>query len=477
MAPMLPFLLFCLQVVSIVLATHADGSGPVGRRSPQQKSAKPSPGAVGRTSSGLSVAKTSSGPPVGKASSGAPVVKTSDGTPTTKPAAPPTNTPGDPSGSPQNTGKPTPFGFGSRVTGGGNATPQTPKDPAQLEAWLTDQVPRVIVISKTYDFSSTNTTTSGCRPWKSCANGFQVQEARNFDNWCSKEYKSSTNIPVSLVASSLNPIKVKSRKTLLGVGKLAVIKGKGLSIYRVENIIIQNVHITWLNPHLVWGGDAIALDGAKDIWIDHCSFSNIGRQMIVTGGSSQVEGNKGITISSNLFMGKTQWSARCQNRHYWTAFFSGPGDEITMARNCIDFTSGRSPKAGGAGNPKVLLHYYNNLHTNTIGSTFEIDQGGNVLAEGNLFENVKTQDPDDATTQFGGRSYVPFTPADASRCTSLLGRPCVANQMVRSSPYKFSLDTPAVDAFKTIPAVARAQVLPASSIKKGAAGRCGVGYI
>jgi hypothetical protein len=35
---------------------------------------------------------------------------------------------------------------------------------------------------------------------------------------------------VSLVASSLNPIKVKSRKTLLGVGKLAVIKGKGYLI-------------------------------------------------------------------------------------------------------------------------------------------------------------------------------------------------------------------------------------------------------
>lgn len=48
------------------------------------------------------------------------------------------------------------------------------------------------------------------------------------------------------------------------------------------------------------------------VWIDHCTFSNIGRQMIVAGGTSPGEGNSGITISNNLFSGKTKWSARCQ---------------------------------------------------------------------------------------------------------------------------------------------------------------------
>ncbi|KAH9464183.1 hypothetical protein Pst134EB_003716 [Puccinia striiformis f. sp. tritici] len=115
MASSLPFILLCLQLVSIVFSS-SDLSGHVYRRSPA-KTPKPAPGT----------------------------------------AAPNGNPP-----NPKTTGKPAPFGFGSKVTSGGNATPQTPKDAAQLEAWLTDKVPRVILISKTYDFTSlTNTTASG----------------------------------------------------------------------------------------------------------------------------------------------------------------------------------------------------------------------------------------------------------------------------------------------------------------------------
>jgi len=43
-----------------------------------------------------------------------------------------------------------PVGFASGATGGGNATPQIPKDLAQLKTWLTDSVARVIVIDREY---------------------------------------------------------------------------------------------------------------------------------------------------------------------------------------------------------------------------------------------------------------------------------------------------------------------------------------
>jgi pectin lyase len=36
----------------------------------------------------------------------------------------------------------------------------------------------------------------------------------------------------------------------------------------VSNIIIQNIKITELNPHYVWGGDAITLAGTDMVWID-----------------------------------------------------------------------------------------------------------------------------------------------------------------------------------------------------------------
>jgi pectate lyase len=42
----------------------------------------------------------------------------------------------------------------------------------------------------------------------------------------------------------------------------------------VSNIIIQNIKITELNPHYVWGGDAITIAGADMIWIDRVTVSD-----------------------------------------------------------------------------------------------------------------------------------------------------------------------------------------------------------
>jgi hypothetical protein len=88
-----------------------------------------------------------------------------------------------------------------------------------------------------------------------------------------------------------------------------------------------------------------------------------------------------------------------------------------------------------------------------------------LLAEGNVFENVKIQDPGDLKTQDGGHSYVPLKPAEADRCKSILGRPCATNLLIQSSPYKFSLDTQAVDAFKVSGAFALCNFLLTTKAK------------
>lgn len=68
--------------------------------------------------------------------------------------------------------------------------------------------------------------------------------------------------------AGLNPIEVASDKTIIGDGTSGVIKGKGLRMANgVENVIIQNIRITDLNPQYVWGGDAITLAGTDLIWI------------------------------------------------------------------------------------------------------------------------------------------------------------------------------------------------------------------
>ncbi|OAV90407.1 hypothetical protein PTTG_09357 [Puccinia triticina 1-1 BBBD Race 1] len=394
--------------------------------------------------------------------------------------------------------RPVPFGFGSKATGGGSAAPQTPKDPAELQAWLADSVPRVILIDKTYDFTSpAKITAQGCQPWKPCSNGMKVQLAKNDNNWCTIDQNSPANILVSLDPSPLTPLMIASRKTLLGVGKSAIIKGKGITLYNVENIIIQNIHITWLNPHLVWGGDGLTIKAAKNIWIDHCTFSNIGREMIVSDGQLPGQANTGITISNNLISGKTEWLARCHNHHYWAIFFAGANDEITMANKFVYFSQTYVPKYPLNKrlpwikliiSPAALILPQEGVQKQVVlgiprcfyiskGATFEVGSGSTVLAEGNVFQNNKFQGHHDYITHDGGQSFVPFNPQVAKKCISILGRPCVTNLMIKSSPYKFSLDTKALAVCKAYPVVTKANVLPASSIQGGVPGGCGIYFV
>ncbi|KAG0146943.1 hypothetical protein CROQUDRAFT_43651 [Cronartium quercuum f. sp. fusiforme G11] len=373
------------------------------------------------------------------------------------------------------TGKP--FGYGAGTTGGGTSAPQTPQNIHELKAWVEDAEPRVILIDRLFDFTDTegNRTSKGCLPWGKCPNGAMTQEVIDMFDWCHKFGNTGNTLTISYRQAAQTPLKVGNDKTILGVGSHGVIRGKGFLITRGKNIIIQNIHITWLNPNLVWGGDAIAIQGGQNIWIDHCTFSLIGRMMMVL----DVSPNRGITLSNNHFNGVTPWSNKCHNQHYWTLMITGPSDTVTVANNCFDSTSGRSPKVGGSGNPNVAVHFYNNLHTDSRGETFEIAVGGNILAEGNLFKNVKTLYKEQARTALGGRSFVPFTDQDAARCQSVIGRPCVTNKQIEddggAAPIEFGLDTTAVKALKDSPYIERINIKSSSSLMNGSPGGCGYG--
>ncbi|KAL4171402.1 hypothetical protein KRP22_009497 [Phytophthora ramorum] len=184
------------------------------------------------------------------------------------------------------------------------------------------------------------------------------------------------------LAATKNPLIVSSNKTLRGLGTNGVIKGKGLWL-RGNNIIIQNIHITELNPHLIWGGDAIyiqGLDGGKTpmerVWLDHVKISNLGRQMIATGSASV----KSMTISNCEFDGRTQYSATCDGNHYWTFLFLGTQTQVSLVNNYVHNTSGRSPKVGGSS----VVHAANNYWYSNTGFSYDVVENGNVLLGGQL---------------------------------------------------------------------------------------------
>ncbi|KAH7270740.1 pectin lyase fold/virulence factor [Fusarium redolens] len=303
-------------------------------------------------------------------------------------------------------------GFGSSTTGGGSAAAVYPKSAAELVSYLGDSSPRVIYLDRTINFIGTEGTASetGCAPW---GTGSKCQTAINQNNWCGNYQPNAPKVNVKYDKAGILGIKVGSNKSLIGVGSKGVIRGKGLRIVGSKNVIIQNVHITELNPQYVWGGDAITLDNTDNVWIDHVTTSLIGRQHIVLGNNAC---NR-VTISNSKIDGTTSWSASCNNYHYWGLYFAGSNDLVTFKNNYVYRVSGRGPKVSG----NTLLHAVNNFFHDVPDHAFEIDSGS-VLAEGNIFQNVKF--PVDSK---GYQGQLFGVPTSGSPCAAALGRNCQLN--------------------------------------------------
>ncbi|CAI5738893.1 unnamed protein product [Hyaloperonospora brassicae] len=331
-----------------------------------------------------------------------------------------------------------PSGLGAGTTGGSGGSVVYPTSNAELVAYLNDTRPFVVVLNHTFDFRGTEGTTTefGCRPIKNrqciaARNGFQGQDVILQDGGMENTGGciDGTNVTVTYDNAAIRRVLVQDNKTIRGIGKNGVLIGKGLSLR--NNVIVQNVHITELNPHLVWGGDAIFIPGSNggttvgnNIWLDHVKVSRVGRQMVVTASA----GVAGMTISNSDFDGRTDFSITCDGHHYWALLFYGRKTAVTMVNNYVHGTSGRSPKVGGVEGDNVAVHAVNNYWDDNSGNSFEVGANGHVLAEGNYFDN--TTEP--LLPGMKGDLYAYNGMSNADLCTSYLGRPCKANVLVNS---------------------------------------------
>ncbi|KAF2148573.1 polysaccharide lyase family 1 protein [Myriangium duriaei CBS 260.36] len=306
-------------------------------------------------------------------------------------------------------------GFARGVRGGGSASPVYPKTNDELVSYLKDNSPRVIVLTKTFDFTGTQGRDkgTGCAPW---GRGAACQVALNANNWCKTHHPGAPTVSVSYDKAGILGITITSNKTLLGKGSSGAIKGRGIRVvHGASNVIVQNIAITDINPKVCWGGDGITLDGTDMVWIDHVTTARIGRQHIVLG----KRGSGRVTISNSYIDGRTKYSAKCNSYHYWNLFFTGSSDLVTLKGNYIFHTSGRAPKVGG----NTLLHAVNNYWYDNDHHGFEIDAGGMALVEGNYFQKVNRIFESPIRGQLFSS---PDTTANAA-CKQYLGRSCVMN--------------------------------------------------
>ncbi|EHK97770.1 putative pectin lyase F-1 [Glarea lozoyensis 74030] len=282
----------------------------------------------------------------------------------------------------------------------------------------------------------------------------------------------STRVACKYNNAPKNPIAIASNKSLVGVGSAGVIKGRGLRMINgVNNIIIQNIHFTGLNPEYVWGGDAITLDGTDNIWIDHCKFSLIGRQMIVSGWGAAGR----VTISNNEFDGKTSWSASCNGKHYWMMLLIGVKDFYTFSGNYVHDASGRAPHMGTDKTAsRILFHGVGNYFKDVGGHAFDIDVGTNVLLEGNYFDSVSEPITAPSLTKSTLMSIV--TVADAQLCQAKLGYVCEWNRLVNSGSFPSKTSTALLDAFAPWKNSLVAHV-PVADVPKTVLANAGIGKI
>ncbi|TVY18186.1 putative pectin lyase A [Lachnellula arida] len=302
-------------------------------------------------------------------------------------------------------------GFAASTTGGGTATPQYPADITELTTWLTDSTARVIALNKEFNFigSEGTATETGCRPASNTCPDNGGQDAINQADWCTNGNAGTgaTSIQVTYDKAGITPINVGSNKSLIGIGSTGVIRGKGLRIANgAKNVIIQNIHITELNPQYIWGGDAITVAGSDLVWVDHCKVSLVGRQMFVAGTTA----SNRVTLSNTEFDGVTNWSATCDGHHYWGVYLTGSSDLVTMKGNYIHHTSGRVVR---------LLR-----------PRLRHRRRGYVVAEGNVFQDVVTPLLENKGSLFSS----PSTSANTA-CAADLGHNCQLNTYGNSGAF------------------------------------------
>jgi pectin lyase len=187
----------------------------------------------------------------------------------------------------------------------------------------------------------------------------------------------------------------------------------------------------------------------------------IGRQHIVLGETASGR----VTISNSEIDGTSDWSATCDNHHYWALYFTGSQDSITFKGNYIHGTSGRAPKVAG----NTVLHAVNNYWEDNSGHAFEISAGAQILAEGNEFSSVKAPIEDASA---GGSLFAIQDSTTAASCEQYLGRACEVNTFSSSGELVGTSDTSFMANFNG-QKVASAEAASGATIKASA----GVGKI
>ena len=187
------------------------------------------------------------------------------------------------------------------------------------------------------------------------------------------------NIAVQGIIPLSGQIYVRSNKTVFGVGANSGFTGGGLKVSGHSNIIFRNLRISFPT-----GTDAIGIQNAHHIWIDHNElWSDRNHDIDFYDGLIDItHGTDFVTVSWNIL------------HDHWKTSLVGHDDDnaaedtghltVTYAHNYWLNLDARQPSIRFG-----TAHIYNNLYVNGVNGIHS-RMGAQVLVENNVFRNVAT---------------------------------------------------------------------------------------
>ncbi|ANS66191.1 hypothetical protein SLINC_3967 [Streptomyces lincolnensis] len=235
-----------------------------------------------------------------------------------------------------------------------------------------------------------------------------------------EKYATAAEPYVIVVAATItmNPvgkeIKVRSDKTIVGAGTSGHIVGGGFFLGSgVHNVIIRNLTVRDAYQG-VWNDkehdfDAIQMDGAHHVWIDHNDLRNMADGLI-----DVRKDTTNVTVSWNK-LGN-------DNKAFGIGWTDNVVTDITVHHNWIRETEQRNPSTDNAAH----AHLYNNFLEDVAGTTIKSSYGNyargktKMLLENSYFQGMNNPVIKDSTASLvqKGNTFVSTTGRNESGGTA-----------------------------------------------------------
>lgn len=318
---------------------------------------------------------------------------------------------------------------------------------------ISSDTPAILLIAEgTYAFATTPKQITVCDQACNPATPVTKQAIINCDGVATYE-----------VTDTHEFLRFGSNKTLIGLGKGATFTNAMISLSNVTNIILRNLTIQDVlgNVFGAGAGFGINLWPGDHIWVDHCTFRNIGSSYFnikstLDGETYQTLAESGyITITHNYFDGKTD--GLCGQRAR-SVLSTNQVSALTSAYNWFYRSARYNTELFG---PDSWAHVFNNLWSDVSQQGLASLCGATAISQGNAFESTTAALTSSnsgvgtypfCTTESYGKLYAPMNVStdennllDSASTLSLASQPTDGSNLtkpVRRSGHVFAVTAP-----------------------------------